>query len=203
MDKEKRKEGREKDVRMQEYRDTKCQNHSGIFEEQYIMRPVQYGRQQKGAGRQECGAESRSGFSVFPQLPSFFLKFILMCLCVLSSGCSTVKKIQHLPQLLTLKRYSESQENLAHEIDRQDRLFEQMREEVQSGVFSSYQTVRAIRKRFGEPVFIRPTVYHDADARQWLYRRAKDFNGPRIYIYADLNGRVIAVESLPGAGEGE
>jgi len=153
------------------------------------MTPVQYGKQQKGVGVQE-------------RIPSFFLKFILLCLCAVAPGCSMVKKIQHLPQLLTLRHYSASQEVLAREVDRQDQLFDEMRGEIQSGTFS-YQTAREIRNRFGDPVFIRPAVYQDTDARQWLYRRVKDFNGPRIYIYCDAAGRVMAFEELPGAETGE
>ncbi len=43
---------------------------------------------------------------------------------VLFSGCSFVKKMQHLPQLLTLKRYSQEQSDLSEEVKKQNQQFE-------------------------------------------------------------------------------
>jgi hypothetical protein len=115
-----------------------------------------------------------------------------LCLCILLSGCSTVKKVQHLPQLLTLKDYSDSQERLSEEVGKSDNLFNEMVEEIESGNFA-YQTSRQIERRFGEPVFKREREYQGRTCEQWLYRHAKDFSGDKVYVYFD-DGQLINVE---------
>ena len=147
----------------------------------------------KSARTQEHRAECQSGFSVFPPLSSFFLKFVLVCLCVLTSGCSMVKKIQHMSQLLTLKHYSEEQEAIAQDVDEQNRLFEELLQEIKTGKFV-YQSLREIEQRFGPPVFIRPSEYQGQPAEQRLYRRSRDFSGRKVYMYFDGEGKLIGFE---------
>ena len=115
---------------------------------------------------------------------------VLLCSCAfLFSGCSFVKKVQHMPQLLTLKRYSESQDKIAKEMEEQNRLFDEMAAEIEQGTFS-YQTARQVRRRFKDPVFRREAEYHGQMLEQWLYRHGKDFSGDKVYFYFDGKGNL-------------
>ena len=111
------------------------------------------------------------------------------------SGCSPVKKIQHLSQLLMLKNYVESQGEIGKAVKQQDALFDEMRSEIEEGSFR-YLDQRQILQRFGDPVFKRATEYQGKSAMQWLYRYAKDFDGDKVYLYFDDGGKMIDFEYI-------
>jgi len=119
----------------------------------------------------------------------------LLVVCL--SGCSTAKKIQHLPQLLTIKNYSDSQDRLAKDVEASDRLFDEMVTEIEAGAFD-YQTAVEVQKRFGEPVFKREAECQGKMCEQWLYRKAKDFSGEsgKVYVYFDGEGRLVKLDHV-------
>lgn len=121
----------------------------------------------------------------------FTLHLFVVCL----SGCSTVKKIQHLPQLLTLKSYSDSQGSIKKEAEQADKMFDELVVEIEAGQFD-YQTAAQVEKRFGEPVFKREAEYQGKMCGQWLYRYTKDFDGDsgKVYMYFDNDGMLMNVD---------
>ena len=119
--------------------------------------------------------------------------FVIIVSCVLFSGCTTVKKIQHMPQLLTLKRYSESQQQIDADAKQRNELFDQLVGEIEQGVFD-YDTAYKIEKRFGAPIFSRDVDFKGVMREQWLYRYEKDFSGNRVYIHFDDDGGLVDVE---------
>jgi hypothetical protein len=123
------------------------------------------------------------------------LHLFVVCL----SGCSTAKKIQHLPQLLTLKSYSDSQGSIKKEAEQADKMFDEIVVEIEAGQFD-YQTAVEVQKRFGEPVFKREAEYQGQMCEQWLYRKAKDFSGEdgKVYMYFDNEGQLVNFEYVKG-----
>jgi hypothetical protein len=96
-------------------------------------------------------------------------------------------------QLLTLKRYSESQDKISKEVEAQNKMFDELQAAVESGQFTC-QSAREVKRRFGDPVFKRKVDYQGQTAQQWLYRYAKDFDGSKIYMYFDDHGALINLE---------
>lgn len=131
----------------------------------------------------------------FRKAMTFLLFPALFGLC---SGCSTVKKIQHLSPLLTLKNYSDEQEKIAFYVERQDRLFDELVAAIKAGSFTE-KKAKEIRARFGNPVFVRPMEYQGAAREQWLYRYAKDGKGDKVYFYFDTDGNLLDFVYVPAA----
>ncbi|MEW5894260.1 MAG: hypothetical protein AB1650_00635 [Candidatus Omnitrophota bacterium] len=132
----------------------------------------------------------------------FVLRFLCiqgLVSCIFFSGCSTVKKIQHFSELMTLKRYSEAQDAISRDVEMQDRLFNELRQEIETGKFN-YSNAKCVKKRFGVPVFKRIKEYKGQAAEQWLYRYAKDFKGDRVYMYFDGTGKLIDLEYMKISG---
>jgi len=134
-------------------------------------------------------------------LRMFFVCCLVSVVCVFS-GCSTVKKIQHMPRLLTLKRYSDSQDRIAEEAREQNRLFDEMAAEIERGEFSC-RTARQVRRRFKEPVFAREVTRNGRTLEQWLYRHVKDFSGDRVYMYFDEKGSLVDLNFEEGRKTGD
>lgn len=128
-------------------------------------------------------------------LTLFTLHLFVVCL----SGCSTVKKIQHLPQLLTLKNYSDSQGSIKKEAEQADKMFDELVVEIEAGQFD-YQTAAQVEKRFGDPVFRREAACQAQACEQWLYRKAKDFSGEdgKVYLYFNNEGQLVDFEYVKG-----
>jgi hypothetical protein len=128
-------------------------------------------------------------------LPLAMVYCLLSIVCL--SGCSTIKKVQHMSQLLTLKHYSESQEQIGKSVEEQNKMFDEMVKEIQEGKFE-YATAKQIFKRFGEPVFSRDVEYGGQMTEQWLYRYAKDYKGTngKVYIYFDQEGQLVNFEYI-------
>jgi len=114
----------------------------------------------------------------------------------LFSGCSTVKKIQHMGPLLTLKSYSDEQEKISSYVEHQDQLFDELVAAVKAGTFVE-KTDKEIRAHFGDPVFSRPAEYQGQTHQQWLYRYAKDRQGDKVYLYFDSDGSLLDFMYVP------
>lgn len=115
---------------------------------------------------------------------------VLLCSCVLFAGCTTIKKVQNMSQLLRLKDYSESQEEIAKDVETQNQMFDEMVEKIEAGRFG-YATAKDVFEQFGAPVFLRVMEFEGEIAEQWVYRYAKDFGGDKVYVYFDESGKLI------------
>ncbi len=125
----------------------------------------------------------------FRKAMTFLLFPALFGLC---SGCSTVKKIQHMSPLLTLKNYSDEQDKIASYVERQDKLFDELVAAIKAGSFVE-KKAKEIRARFGDPVFTRPMDYQGVAREQWLYRYAKAGTSDKVYLYFDSDGNLADV----------
>ena len=111
------------------------------------------------------------------------------------SGCSMAKKVQHLSELLTLKDYADSQDDIATDAAQQNQMFDEMVAVIQAGQFD-YQTRDAVMARFRHPVFRREVEYEGHVCEQWVYRHIRDFSGDKVYLYFDGQGQLMTMEYI-------
>ena len=118
---------------------------------------------------------------------------IVMFLSCCLSGCGFMKKIQHLPQLLTLKRYSDGQEKIAQEAKSHNERFDLMIVAARFGELEHYTKISEVYKKFGKPVFVRTVNYKGRDLEQNLYRSIKGTvaSQDKIYFYVDGKGMIV------------
>lgn len=102
-----------------------------------------------------------------------------------------------MPQLLTLKGYSDSQDRIKKDVEQQNKMFDELVQEIQDGEFD-YETAEQVFKRFGDPVYRREAEYEGQTLEQWLYRYAKDFSGDKVYIYFNGTGQLVNFEYVKG-----
>lgn len=98
-----------------------------------------------------------------------------------------------MPQLLTMKGYADGQGRIARDVEREDRLFDELVHEIIEDRFQ-YKKAGKIEKRFGSPIFKRPAMYQGRELEEWLYRYAKDFEGNKVYMYFDEQGKLVDFE---------
>ncbi len=123
-------------------------------------------------------------------------RFLLsVIVCAAMHGCSMVKKVQHLPELLTLKNYADSQDEIAKNAAEQNQMFEEMVAAIDAGQFD-YSTRDAVMTRFGQPTFRREMEYQGQVCDQWVYRHVRDFRGDKVYLYFDGQGQLMAMEYI-------
>jgi len=128
-------------------------------------------------------------FSFQKHIVVYVLCFVL---CVFFSGCSFVKKMQHLPQLLTLKRYSQEQSDLSEEVKKQNQQFDALLASISGGGFKEYKTAVRVRREFGSPVFSRVTERDARPVEEWLYRYATKYKDTdKVYLYFDFQGNLL------------
>ncbi len=112
--------------------------------------------------------------------------------CVFFAGCGFVKKVQHLPQLLTLKRYSQEQTKISEEVQKQNQKFDALAVSISEEGFKKYKNAAQIRMDFGKPVFARVAEHNGRPVEEWLYRHATEFkNTDKIYLYFDFDGNLL------------
>ena len=119
----------------------------------------------------------------------------LFGLVIFSSGCA---KLAHMQELLTLKAYSDEQEQQTKYVKEQDAKFEKLLTVVKSGDIENYFTQGQIIKAFGEPVFRREAERDGALAQVWLYRYTiRFFDSDKVYLYFDGENKLKSWEHVP------
>ena len=122
----------------------------------------------------------------------YFLFFLFSFLC----GCTQVKQLAHLDQLLTLKAIGENHDAQTKFINEHDKKFEQLLAAVKADQLKEYPDKKSILKSFGEPTAVtRPALDGGQSQEQWVYRyalisKAKD----KVYLYFDDRGKFIRYE---------
>ena len=110
------------------------------------------------------------------------------------SGCA---KLSHLRELLTLKSYSQGQDELAQYVDQRDAQFEQLAAAVQQGGLRG-ATQQDIHSRFGPPVYQGAAPSGQSWQEEWMYRRQAPFAASaKVYLHFDANQRVVDVIYQP------
>ena len=124
---------------------------------------------------------------------------ILVIVIISLSGCT---KVKHLPQLITLKSYSEEQESLEDFVHNQDDLFAQMLADIGSGDIKLYPTEEMITGKYGDPIYAREEQRDGMPVMKLLYRNQKEFFGSeKVYIYFDKKGQLLDLDYVPGEKE--
>ncbi len=124
-------------------------------------------------------------------------KYVVVCVlcpvsCAFFAGCGFVKKMQHLPQLLTLKRHSEEQAEISQEVVEQNQRFDRLAASIKDGSFEKYTGAVDVRRDFGSPVFSRVVERDSRPVEEWLYRYATEFKDTdKVYLYFDFKGALL------------
>lgn len=128
---------------------------------------------------------------------SFFKKYVIagvLCSvpCAFFSGCGFVKKVQHLPQLLTIKRYSDEKTEISQEVIEQNQRFDRLAASIKDGSFKKYAAAANVRRDFGSPVFARVVERDGRPVEEWLYRYATEYKDTdKVYLYFDFKGALL------------
>jgi len=119
---------------------------------------------------------------------------ILSCLIVFfASGCAIFTKTEG---ILTLKRYSDGQVQIQRYVDRQEKFFDKLVEDLKNDKLQPGISKRKFMRSYGVPILSR--AGGDPGEEVLLYRYpTKYFNSDRVYAYFDQSGKLIRWEYKP------
>jgi len=104
----------------------------------------------------------------------------ILCFTLMISGCSR--------GLRTLMRVSKEQKTQASYLDRQERGFEQLLQDIENEKIKRGITKVYVARRYGDPVLRR----QDDDAEIFLYRKPRDFfPTKKVYLEFDSDGLLV------------
>jgi hypothetical protein len=136
-----------------------------------------------------------------------------MCTCVrvylcsyliFLTGCTQLKQVQNLDQLLVLKEYSEEKEAQGKWIEQETENFNGILAAVRDGSIKNSPDRESIREQFGDPVIIENIEKDNAPVEQWLYRHPlQKLAFERVYLYFDSNGRLVRYEIVTPPNDGQ
>lgn len=113
-----------------------------------------------------------------------------------SSGCA---KLAHLPELLTLKSYSEEKDRQTVLVEKQNKQFEQLLTVVRRGQVEKISDKKTVWKNFGEPILETRVSVDRSSYQVWLYRYStKLFGLDKVYLYFDSKGKLSIYDYSPG-----
>lgn len=125
---------------------------------------------------------------------------VLLCACALVlflSGCTQLKQVQNLDELLTLKDFSDEKDSQQKWIDREVARFELLLTAIDDGSVKSLANQDAVRERFGDPVVVDEVQENNFPAQRWLYRHPiQKLASDRVYFFFDDNGRLLRYERV-------
>ena len=105
------------------------------------------------------------------------------------SGCA---KLQHMDELLTLKRVADEQAAMAKQVEAQDKKFESLIEAVKKDRIKKYDHEKSVKRAFGEPIFIRERERDNQQLSEWFYRHSTEFFGSdKVYLYFDAEQKLV------------
>lgn len=127
---------------------------------------------------------------------------IIVFLSLLLAGCAQVKQIQNLDPLLTLKAYSDENEEQEKWVDHQQKQFDELLVAVKANSIDLGSTKEFLLKSFGEPVVVDHIKENDAVVERWLYRHPiQKLATQRVYFYFTDQERMIRYELVPSLNE--
>lgn len=119
---------------------------------------------------------------------------IILCLWLSTSGCAAIDSSQ---QLILLKTLSQNQARMNSYVARQEALFYKLEKHLAAGKIRVGISQEAVRRTYGEPItsFLSREKYPGTEVL--LYRHPiRYFSSPRIYLYFDAKGKLVASERL-------
>jgi len=122
---------------------------------------------------------------------------ILFCLAVLMlCGCA---KLAHLNELLTLKSVSDNQRQIQIYLEKQEKGFTKLKDDIKNNRLKQGQFKRSIISKYSEPVLIEKPEPENAGIKEiLLYRHPTNyFKSDRVYLYFDESGRLVSWELKP------
>ena len=124
-------------------------------------------------------------------------RLIFISLVVIAlSGCSA---LSHLNELFALKAIGDEQKAMDREVEKQDKKFKLLIEEIQKGNIKEYPNKKSVARRFGEPVLSEQVDKDGVLKELWIYRySAKFFDSDKAYLYFDPSGNLINWQYVPG-----
>jgi hypothetical protein len=121
-------------------------------------------------------------------------KFLLISLVFFIAGCTQVKQLQHLDELMTLQDVSKNGDEEVKFVEAQDKNFDRLLEVVKSDKLKNFPDKKSILSTFGQPILVSPMT---SGGEEWLYRYAiKYFNTDKIYLYFDDKGNLMRAEHV-------
>ncbi|UCC95716.1 MAG: hypothetical protein JSW40_02935 [Candidatus Omnitrophota bacterium] len=114
---------------------------------------------------------------------------VLMCCVVFAiSGCTIATKYN---ELLTLKRLANSRGEIARYLERQEELFDKLREDVENNKLQEGITKRRAISLYGDPVLSKDAPHLPQIAEILLYRHPTEyFSSDKIYLYFDEDAKL-------------
>ena len=136
-----------------------------------------------------------NGLAMIDALSLFCFQGLVFCIFL--TGCA---KLQHLPQLLTLKAMDEEGTGMAQEIERHDKKFEELIALYKANKLYDYPTKKSVRKHFGEPIQEKEVLQGDAIVDRWLYRRSVEKEGAeKLYLFFTKDGKLMSFDYVPAS----
>lgn len=125
----------------------------------------------------------------------FILIFFLACGLFLS-GCARTAG------LLTLKRVGASQQEIERYLERQEKLFKRLAEDVKNKKLKPGTSKQKVINVYGEPVLSKCNKTSLETA--FLYRHpTKYFNSDKVYLYFDKDSKLSSWKYIPRAQTAE
>jgi len=74
---------------------------------------------------------------------------------------------------------------------------------VKSGeLINQCENKKDVVKKFGEPIYVKDVSKDGKEMKAWLYRYAtRYFNSEKVYLYFDLEGKLLESEHVPAREE--
>ncbi|MCK4809680.1 MAG: hypothetical protein KAS99_01930 [Candidatus Omnitrophica bacterium] len=120
-----------------------------------------------------------------------FLLFVL-------SGCTAIRYSE---QLLTLKAIGKSQREIQQYLDKQERLFYQLTEDIKNKRLKPGISKVKIIRTYGDPILSKAVDNDPSIKERLLYRRPmRAFTSNRIYLYFNNSGKLSYWEYMPFSG---
>jgi len=125
-------------------------------------------------------------------------KLLIFLACGLAlTGCGSRAE-----GLLTLKRVGDSQEEIERYLQRQERLFNKLAEDIKNKKLKAGISKRKITGIYGEPVLSKQPS--DSLTTVFLYRHpTKYFSSDKVYLYFDESGELSSWKYIPRAPAAE
>lgn len=117
--------------------------------------------------------------------------FLIFNLC----GCAM---FSHYEQLMTLKHLGDNQKETAKYVESQDKLFEQLLDDMKNDKIKPHMLKNDIITLYGEPVFYKDVAENTSVKEMLLYRKSTEyFSSDKVYMYFNGEGELLYWEYEP------
>ena len=139
---------------------------------------------------------TKNNFYIFIRLRGLMCFLILFSfLWFVSSGCTVIRYSQ---QLGTLKALGASQKEIQEYLDKQERLFHQLIEDVKNERLKPGISKESVLKTYGTPILSKEINKEPLIKERLLYRHpTRAFTSDRIYLYFDKSCKLTYWEYKP------